>query len=216
MSALRARTSADWRSEAAGGGAVALLLHGYGSDEHDLVDLVPALGIPLPWASLRAPLEMPFGGAAWFPLPSLQVLDTAAVEAATGAVWAWVDANVDPAAHIVPIGFSQGGLMTIQLLRTRPERVLAPVVLAGFLLDAAQPGDVRLEQERPAVFWGRGAADDRIDPEAVARLAAFLPRHATCTERVYPGLGHGIDAAELVDVRAFLRAHLGQGTLPGD
>ena len=40
-----------------GAPVVALLLHGYGSNERDLAGLVPALGLELPWASLRAPIE---------------------------------------------------------------------------------------------------------------------------------------------------------------
>jgi phospholipase/carboxylesterase len=108
----------------------------------------------------------------------------------------------------VPIGFSQGGFMATQLLRTRPDRVLAPVVLAGFVLGVPQPADERLAAERPALFWGRGDADGVISTEAVEGAAAFLPGHSALVERVYPGLGHGISAEELADVQAFLAEHL--------
>ena len=53
------------------------------------------------------------------------------------------------------VGFSQGGLMATQLLRTRPGRVAATVVLSGFVQAAPQPADEQLAAERPAVFWGR-------------------------------------------------------------
>jgi phospholipase/carboxylesterase len=51
--------------------------------------------------------------------------------------------------------------------------------------------------------------DGVITQDAVARTAAFLPAHSTLTERVYPGLGHGISAQEVADVREFLAAQLG-------
>lgn len=195
------------RPDAAAPPAVALLLHGYGSNERDLAGLVPMLGLQPPWASLRAPL--PAGpGFAWFEITTPGSPDAAPVEAATAAIWAWVDEHLDATTRVMPIGFSQGGLMATQLLRTRPERVLAPVVLGGFVLGAPQPADAELAASRPAVFWGRGAEDRVIAAHAIARTGEWLPAHSTLTERVYQGLAHGIDARELADVREFLSRSL--------
>lgn len=206
-------TLLDLRSDGLGGTdagtppAVALLLHGYGSNERDLAGIVPMLGLELPWASLRAPL--PAGpGAAWFQITTPGSPDAAPVEAATAAIWEWVDEHLHGATRVLPIGFSQGGLMATQLLRTRPARVLAPVVLGGFVLGDPQPADAELVATRPPVFWGRGAEDRVIAAHAVARTAEWLPRHSTLTERVYPGLAHAISADELTDVRRFLGAHV--------
>ncbi|ALO66609.1 hypothetical protein AS189_09055 [Arthrobacter alpinus] len=186
-----------------------LFLHGFGSNEHDLLQLAPALGLALPWASLRAPLDVGNGGAAWFSITTPGNPDAAPVEEATEAIWAWIDENVNPATRVVPIGFSQGGLMASQLLRTRPQRVVAPVVLGGFILGAAQPGDSLLLEQRPALFWGRGAEDRVIAPIAITRSGEFLPAHTTLTEHVYPGLAHGINASELSDVRDFITLEVG-------
>jgi phospholipase/carboxylesterase len=189
--------------------AVALFLHGFGSNEHDLGSLAPALGLNLPWASLRAPIELGNGGAAWFSITTPGNPETGPVEDATDAIWDWVEANVDAGTRIVPIGFSQGGLMASQLLRARPERVLAPVVLGGFVLGAPQPGDETLRRSRPTLFWGRGAEDRVIAPAAITRSSEYLPQHTSLIERVYPGLAHGINAPELDDVRDFLAAEVG-------
>lgn len=205
---LRDVRSSDWTANAAPD-AAALFLHGFGSNEHDLGSLAPALGLNLPWASLRAPIELGNGGAAWFAITTPGNPDAAPVEAATDAIWAWVEENMDPATRIVPIGFSQGGLMASQLLRTRPERVLAPIVLGGFVLGAPQPGDGTLLDTRPTLFWGRGSEDRVIAPVAITRTSDFLPRHTSLIERVYPGLAHGINTAELDDVRDFLAAEVG-------
>ena len=105
--------------------------------------------------------------------------------------------------------------MASQLLRTRPERVLAPVILGGFVQAAAQPGDATLASTRPPVFWGRGAEDRVIAASAISRTSAYLPQHSTLVERVYPGLAHGIDAAELGDVREFVTLHAGT-RIPGE
>lgn len=201
--------SPGWSAGSDGTDAVVLLLHGYGSNEHDLVGLVPALGLTRPWASLRAPLALGTGGAAWFTITAPGSPDAEPVAEATEAIWAWVDAELPSTASVIPIGFSQGGLMASQLLRTRPERVLAPVILGGFVLGHAQPGDEVLAASRPSVFWGRGADDRVIGVPAIDRTSAFLAQHSTLVERTYPGLAHGINAAEIDDVRAFLARHAG-------
>lgn len=69
---------------------------------------------------------------------------------------------------------------------------------------ARQPADERLADERPAVFWGRGARDRMITADAVERTSRWLPAHSTLTERVYPDLAHGISDHETDDVRTFL------------
>ncbi|MEV7632725.1 phospholipase [Microbacterium sp. NPDC089318] len=187
--------------------AVALLLHGYGSHEHDLVALASVLPDGVPWASLRAPVEVGPGGHAWFPLGEPGNPDQALVSVATEAIWQWVDAVLPATAKVVPIGFSQGGLMASQLLRTRPGRVLAPVMLGGFVQAGDQPGDAQLVTTRPVAFSGRGEDDRVIAAAAVARTESWLPAHTTPTARRYPDLGHGIDGRVLADVGAFLGEH---------
>ncbi|THG29828.1 alpha/beta hydrolase [Naasia lichenicola] len=204
---------ADLRSDhfpftAADAPPVLLLLHGYGSSEHDLAGLGPALDLDLPWASLRAPVELGNGGAAWLRIVTPGNPDPESVSDATDAIWAWIDSELPGGAPVIPIGFSQGGLMASQLLRTRPERVLGTVILGGFVQGAEQPSDELLTADRPLVFWGRGANDGVIAEAAIQRTTAWLPEHSTLTERIYPGLGHGINRDELADVAAFVRAAL--------
>ncbi len=199
--------SARWSNNPESG-AVVLFLHGFGSNEHDLSTLAEPLNLGLPWASLRAPLELGNGGAAWFQIITPGVPDAAPVEQATEMIWAWVNENLDPGIKIIPIGFSQGGLMASQLLRTRRERVVATTILGGFVLGAAQPGDAYLVERRPAVFWGRGQQDQVIAPVAIERTSEFLPQHSTLTERIYPDLAHGMNADELLDVRSHVESQL--------
>jgi phospholipase/carboxylesterase len=204
FSPLRDIRSPEWDAEIAASDTVVMLLHGFGSTERDLTGLVPALGLTLPWVSLRAPIELGNGGAAWFEIATPGNPDATPVVEATDAIWAWVDAHLGAHIRVIPIGFSQGGLMVSQLLRTRPERVVTPVILGGFVLGAPQPGDAALAATRPPLFWGRGAEDRVITEAAIARTSAFLPTHTDLTERVYPGLAHGISAEEIDAVRTFM------------
>ena len=201
MTIQRAIASTEWTGSAP---ITAVLLHGFGSDEGDLASIGRAVLDDLPWLSPRGMIDLPHGGAAWFPISTPGMPDPASVDDATGSLWDWIDETVGSAAVIVPIGFSQGGLMATQLLRTRPARVAATVVLGGFVQAAVQPADEQLSAQRPAVFWGRGEDDQVITAAAVARTSDWLPGHSTLTARTYPRLAHSISPAELADVRAFL------------
>jgi phospholipase/carboxylesterase len=196
----------SWGAGAAPGDAddVVVLLHGYGSNAADLVALGPALPDRYAWASLQAPIVMGGGGFSWFPITTPGRPDAEPVEAATAAIGAWISAQLPSSARVVVLGFSQGGLMASQLLRSVPRRVEAAVILGGFVLDGVQAGDEGLAAARPPVFDGRGTADGVIPAHAVAHASAWLPEHSTLTARVYAGLGHGIDDRELADVVAFL------------
>lgn len=121
-----------------------LCLHGWGSNEADLADMMRYVAPYNDFASLRAPLvlqeagsgEFGFGQGAysWFHdcVPSGKDLDRDAYAAAQ-AIDDWVARNVPEDRAIVPIGFSQGGLLAIHLLRVHPERYTASISLSGFL-----------------------------------------------------------------------------------
>ncbi len=180
-----------------------VLLHGYGSHEGDLFSLSPALPLGPVVASVRAPLAES-GGFAWWSLDGATpgAPDPEAVDAAATAVLEWLDTLEYTSVSI--LGFSQGGAMTLQLLRHAPERFTAAVCLAGFVPTATHPGDARLGEVRPPVFWGRGTSDPVIPDYAIERTAEWLPAHADATIRIYEGLGHSISTEELTDFAGFL------------
>ncbi|GAA3887695.1 dienelactone hydrolase family protein [Leifsonia kafniensis] len=182
-----------------------LVMHGYGSHEGDLFSLSPHLPLEPVIAALRAPL--PVGaGAAWFPISNQPGRpDSSAVDAATVAVLAWLDALPEQPTSIGLLGFSQGGAMALQLLRHAPERFAFAVQLSGFVADGKSAGDAELSARRPPVFWGRGTVDPVIPADAIERTAVWLAGHSTTTERIYEGMPHSISQAELGDIAAFLR-----------
>jgi len=201
--ALIALFSPDWNSRP-NPDTIVMLFHGYGSNERDLPGIVEHLGIDAPLVSLRAPLDLGAGAAAWFPLDENLTIAAQPVEDATTIVWNWIDENVAPETRIITIGFSQGGLMASQLLRTRPERISDTVILSGFILEAEQPADVRLAADLPSVFWGRGTADEVIPQLMVIGASRWLRTHTTLTEKVYPGLAHSVHDQELADLKEYL------------
>ena len=184
-----------------------VLLHGYGSHEGDLFGMSPGLPLEPVVASLRAPIAES-GGFAWWSRgagsPGGEP-DPASVDAAAGAVLAWLDTLGNPSVAL--LGFSQGAALSLQLNRLAPGRFTATVALSGFVAPGGHAGDAELERLRPPVFWGRGTADPMIPASAVERTAAWLPSHADATIRIYENLAHSISSQELGDFTAFLREH---------
>lgn len=186
-----------------------LLLHGYGSNEQDLPGLMSHLPDGLAAASVRAPLTLAPGSYAWVPIKVPGRPDPDVTHESTVALLAWFDEHVAPDRQVVLLGFSQGGLMVSQLLRMRPDRFAAGLVLSGFVLDDTFPGDAALAVRRVPVFFGHGDADPVIAPDATERASVWLAEHADVTDRTYPGLAHAVSAQELDDVSEFLRGVLG-------
>ena len=187
-----------------------VMLHGYGSDEEDLFALTPHLPAEYVIASVRAPLAPPFPtpGWSWYPIEDLNGRDPRAATAAARAIASWIDAERGTAASVGLLGFSQGGVMALEALRLRPDDYAFAVNLSGYTNPRELDTDEALAEQRPPVFWGRGARDDVIPPALVAHTAQWLPSRVDLSGRVYPGLGHAVSAEELADVATFLRKQL--------
>jgi phospholipase/carboxylesterase len=185
------------------GQPVVVFLHGYGADERDLPSLMNFLP-DLPWVSLRAPQTSQYGGYAWYPITNALDPSLEEVADATEAVWDWVDSFLPEDSPLVVIGFSQGGLMATQLLRTRPARLAATVILAGFVFGGEQPADAELAANKPKVIYCRGLEDQMISREAVAGINGWLQGHTRAITRTYAGLGHSIDDRVMADVADYL------------
>lgn len=194
--------------EARAGRAVIVLLHGYGSDEHDLFGLVPHLPDDAVYASVRAPLAPPWPmpGHSWYPIEGLDGRSSESVTAAARGVLAWLASEAIDVAGL--LGFSQGGAVSLQALRLDPARVRFAVNLSGYAAPGALPDDAALAQRKPPVFWGRGSLDEVIPAPLVAHTVEWLPGHAELSGRVYAGLGHAVSGEELADVHTFLRKQL--------
>lgn len=180
---------------------VALLLHGYGANEHDLPEIMTGT---MPWVSPRAPLSSGGDGFEWYLLTVGNYTPQPEVEKATEKLWEWIDQTLPANTPLIPIGFSQGALMATQLLRTRPERIAKTVLMAGFIMDVKQPADDRLLKLKPSVLYCRGEADNRISPPMVETTTNWLTEHTKLTAKVYSGLGHSVDNRVIRDLSEYL------------
>lgn len=187
---------------------VLVLLHGFGSTEDHLAGVGRALqGVGLDWACLRAPLVQD-DGFAWFPITTPGRPGAASVEAAAAAVDAWVGEHVPVDLSVVPVGFSQGGTVASHLMRTRFDRWRCAALLGSFVLPGKFDCDAQIRAAKPPVFSGRGADDQVIAADAVARTDTWLAANTTATTTTYKRLGHAVSSDEVLDLAHWVSATL--------
>lgn len=182
-----------------GEGTPLLLLHGTGGDEHDLLPLRDHLA---PGASVLSPRGQVSenGMNRFFRRLAEGVLDEDDLRARVDGLADFV-LGVD-AGPWVAAGFSNGANTASALLFRRPEVLSAAVLLAAMVPFRDGPGDVDLSGKRVAVSNGR--RDPLVSAGETATLVAQLRGcGAEVAEFPHDG-GHGIDAAVLPEVRAFL------------
>ncbi|KAA8819445.1 phospholipase [Bifidobacterium rousetti] len=204
--------SASASSASSDSSPVFVLLHGWGSNEYDLPDLLNYCGAgSADFASLQAPIAYGMGYT-WFGdwahegVPEGESLTRQAYDAAA-AIDEWVKANIPADCTVVTMGFSQGGLLAAHMLRFDPARYAAAVSFSGWLAPGVMDGDKALEASQPPVFYGHGSIDDIFPAADVAAMSAFWRAHGTLSEHIYPGMAHSINMDELRDVRRFLESH---------
>lgn len=184
-----------------------VMLHGYGTDETRMARLFDSLPPEFTCAAPRAP-KVIGDDYGWFLLDYFLTHDFADVITATNSVFAWIDSVKAQHSSVSLLGYSQGMAMASTLLRLRPEAFRSVVGLSGFVLDNELLAMSESFDTRPPFFWGRDKDDAVINDAATAHTEEWLHQHTQLTARSYPGMGHSISKAELVDVAAFLRHYV--------
>jgi phospholipase/carboxylesterase len=202
-----------WVPEGAEDGALLfVLLHGRGSDRHDLMALRPHL----PTGAIVVTPEAPFPGApwgygpgwAWYRFLGGDLPEPESFEEGqqTLAVFLRELPNLLPVrpGPLVLGGFSQGGTMSLAHALRHPGTVPMVWNLSGFL--PAHPSvEVTSETVRGTrIFWGHGTQDPAI-PFAMAREGweRLEAAGADLEARSYP-IGHWIAPDELRDAVAWV------------
>ena len=186
---------------------VVLLLHGYGADERDLPELMSFLP-ELPWYSPRGPLPSKYDGFSWYSAATIVSPTVEEVQSATDSLWEWLDQFIPAESNLLVIGFSQGGLMATQLLRTRPERILGTVILSGAMASGNLPGDLKLAESKPKIIYARGLEDQMIPKASISALNTWLQTHTKAITKSYAGLGHSVDSRVMNDVASYVEGQI--------
>lgn len=188
-------------------------IHGRGSDSEDLADLVPMLDpeqrLLFIFPNAPKPFE-PFPGYkygfSWFngwPAERSSILESRA------QLNALVDAlqqerSIDDSRTILA-GFSQGGLMALDVGLRRPAPMGGIVVMSGALYEEDLPPKLRSDQP---VLIVHGTGDNVIPVLAARRLRSVLAEHGNEAEYHEFGMGHQVNPQSIAAVAEFVHRRL--------
>jgi phospholipase/carboxylesterase len=185
-----------------------VLLHGRGSSEREIIELVPHLPQGAAYAAVRAPIaEGP--GFAWFanrgvgrPLPD-------SLRPNMDWFTTWLDTVAPAGREIILIGFSGGAAFAGGLLLDQPSRYCGAAILYGTLpFDAGVPVVPGRLAGIP-VLVAQGEQDTVIPRELLDATWQYLtnPSGAPAWASRYPG-GHNISAESLAELAGWLNERL--------
>jgi phospholipase/carboxylesterase len=188
-----------------------VLLHGRGTDEHDLAPLLDALDPEhrLVGATPRGPLSLPPGGAHWYIVREVGFPDRDTFLPTYEQLERWLDSFVAdtgvPIERTVLGGFSQGTAMSYALGlgagRPRPAGILA---LSGFIPEVE---GLEIDDSKAAglpVAIGHGTYDPVIGVEfGRAARDRLVAAGADVTYRESP-MGHSVDPDYLPELSTWI------------
>lgn len=179
-----------------------VLLHGWGADADDLLDLGELLvGPEVEVVALRAPEPHPYGqGRQWY---GLQPIDWSVLPAARADLRRRLEqlAGELPLARTVVLGFSQGGAMALDVASQLP--VAGIVACSGYPHEGWQP-----RAPLPPVLLTHGEQDPVVTFAAGEDLLRRLRSGGASVELLPFAGGHTIDASVLPAIGRFIRERL--------
>ncbi len=175
-----------------------VLLHGRGSDEHDLFGLLDLLDPErrLHGVTPGAPLALPPGGRHWYRLGGIPTPDPETFNASVALLDAFLQELPVPLDRVVIGGFSQGSVMSWALaLGVHRPRLAGVIAIAGFL--PRVPG-YDLDETRVAgipVAVAHGQHDPIISVSLGDEAADIAESGGAEVVRLRSPVGHTIDPA---------------------
>jgi phospholipase/carboxylesterase len=185
-----------------------LLLHGYGSNEEDLLDLADELPPQFLILSVRAPRILAKGSYAWFDIDfssGTPVNDKAQAEESRLILKEFIDGvakefSVD-AARIYMLGFSQGAIMSYSIALTNPGLIRGVAALSGRILKEIRSGVTREGNEELKIFIGHGTEDTVLRIDFAREAKTYLESIGITPEYHEYGVGHSISKEEIAKLR---------------
>jgi phospholipase/carboxylesterase len=193
-----------------------LLLHGIGSNEHDLYGLTPFLDKRFLIISVRAPNTLGPGSYAWFEVDFTQqgpIINMEQAEASLKTLITFLKEAItvygaDPK-QVYLMGFSQGAIMSASVALIQPELVAGVVLMSGRIPSEIRPLIASSEQLSGLPFLVVHGTADRVLPITYGRasreLLSSLPVDLTYHEYT---MGHEVSQESLSEVTTWLTEQL--------
>jgi predicted esterase len=188
-------------------GAVAILVHGRGADPRDMAGLAQAFDRP--GISYLMPAA---AGNTWYPFSFMSPRErnepgiSSGLAVIEGLVQQCLDRGI-PEKKIVIGGFSQGACLSSEFCVRQPRKYGALLAFSGGLIGppGASWDDINADLSGMQAFLGCSDVDPHIPKERVIETEQVLARlGASVVRKLYPGMGHTINADELKEAQRIL------------
>lgn len=192
---------------------VIIMLHGYGSNEADLLGLADDIPTEFLVISARAPLVLTHGQYAWFSLDysrGVPVGDKQEAEAGRLLIKRFIDEviekfHADPL-RVYLLGFSQGAMLSLSVALTFPPLVSGVVALSGRVLKEVKPlVCVTPELKKLKIFLGHGTEDTVLPIRFAHDARGYLEELGVDLAYHEYAIAHSISREEQADVTEWLR-----------
>ncbi|MEO7176434.1 MAG: dienelactone hydrolase family protein [Saprospiraceae bacterium] len=193
-----------------------ILMHGYGSNEGDLFGLETQLPKNFLVISVRAPYSLGGNSFEWFSLPesgSTIKESEADLQKSVALVKKFVAEvlakfKTDPK-QVYLSGFSQGGMMAYSVGLTAPEMFKGIAPLGGRIFEVTKKEiKVSTPLKQLRIFIGHGDQDNRVAYKYATDAEKYLKSLGLSPElHTYKGLGHSINAQEVMEVKKWLESN---------
>lgn len=193
---------------------VLFLLHGYGSHEEDLFSFANYLPEEYLIISLRAPLNLSFGGYAWYSIHFNEQQDKWSDDDEAKKAQEIILYNIDyhleqfklKGQKVSLLGFSQGAILSWAVGLSHPEKIDKIIALSGYLNEDifvyAKEG---IDQLR--IFSSHGTQDPTLPIEWARKGIGLLEKkEISLAYKEYPQ-GHGINQDNFNDLLSWLKAN---------
>jgi phospholipase/carboxylesterase len=173
---------------------IGILIHGYGADAYDLASLGDVLkgGRPIRWVCPQGITEVPIGpgwtGRAWWPLAMSEIqkasergehLDFADIVPPTlpdvrARLFKFIDGLKTPWNKIILAGFSQGGMLAVDLFLNAPETPKGLIVFSSNLINKTAWKEKVPARAGSRFFMAHGTGDQVLSHAGSQRLESLL------------------------------------------
>ncbi|MBM4363333.1 MAG: dienelactone hydrolase family protein [Deltaproteobacteria bacterium] len=218
-----------------GDGPVVILLHGFGAPGDDLVPLAEVVAAPpgTRWVFPEGPLRLDFSGRAWWMIDVEAIQARAARglerevtrEAPAGLAEARaaildlienIEQDFDVASsRIVLVGFSQGGMLALDVMLHAPREFAGVAVLSGTFIAEDDWGPRFPARKGVPVLMSHGTHDPLLPFRHSERLRDALTAAGARVRWVPFEGGHTIPEDVVGELGAFVQEVLGSASGPG-
>ena len=189
-----------------------LALHGRGSNESDLIGLAQYLPQKFLWISPRGSFPLGPDSYEWFQITQIGKPDPTRLANALNTIDTFIDeaiANypVDPN-QLYLLGFSQGSIMSMSYVLTKPQRVAGVIAQSGYIPHEAglQIDEIGIKG-KPFILT-HGIQDSMLPIDWARRSRDTLQKLETDIEYHEFNMGHNITAESLAVINTWLEKPL--------